>query len=379
MLLAPESDLLIVETVERTSPAPRPVTPLFGPTPKPAPTPLGRPDDTAPVALSFYRLSMSEKGDEVGAKLAGVAHSAHFGEIAAMGVGHIAVVDEGRQQWGFDFRPFNGEVKQLAPFASSCSPTPRFVSSSEFVAFGCHGGSSPMVLAGFNMLGEEMWEQNLSGDYVGTFLSFAPESGRFALGRVLGDKATSDLLTAPSAVTGQSVVVYQTETGKQLLHIDCSPVSRAGQNFALSPDGMNLAVIREEAIEVYGLPPLSTKDLADVREARELVPQASLLPIDFAGPSPTPAATSPAPSEPASAKDASAAGSASPEAPKVASVPAAAPTPVAPQPPPQPPQPQPAASGATAGDDTPEQPRKPPTLYTLPGDKGGDAAQKETK
>ena len=48
-----------------------------------------------------------------------------------------------------------------------------------------------------------------------------------------------------AALTGQSVVVYQTESGKQLLHVDCSPIARAGQNFALSPDGMSLAVIRD--------------------------------------------------------------------------------------------------------------------------------------
>lgn len=384
VLLSPESDLMIIETVERTPPVPVPRPPLFGPAPKPAPQPLSKPGDPAPVALSFYRLSLPGTDDEVQAKLAGVAHSTHFGDVAAMGAGHIGVVDEGRQRWGFDFRPYNGKPKVLAPFGSTCDPTPRFVSSSEFVAFGCHSGKSPMVMGGFNMSGEEMWEQNLFGDYVAMSMSFAPESGRFALGRVLGEASVEDLLVAPAAaLTAQNVVVYQTESGKQILHIDCSPIARAGQNFALSPDGMSLAVVRGGAIEIYTLPPLGKQDQADLRDARAMVPQTSALPIEFAGPSPAPAApaspptasansahatVSPTPSE-APAAGAKSVGS---DEPNTASVPTAEPV-----------TPKLAPNTATVGDAAPDEPRKPPTLYTLPGDKGrdaaGDAAGTETK
>jgi hypothetical protein len=371
VLVSPESDLMIIESAERTPPVPAPRPPLFGPAPKPTPEPVGRPGDPYPVALSFYRLTMPGSGDEVQAALAGVGHSSHFGDVAAIGAGHISVVDEGRQEWAFDFRPYGGKPKELAPFASTCDPTPRFVSSSEFVAFGCHGGNTPMVLGGFNMRGEEMWEQNLFGDYVGISMAFAPESGRFALGRVLGVASAVDLTVAPAeAYTAQNVVVYQTGSGKQLLHVDCSPIARAGQNFALSPDGMSLAVIRGGAIDIYGLPPLNKKDQADVKEARALVPEESVLPIDFAGPSSEPVA-SPSPDEAAGSK---ATPAASPDVPKTTSAPAAAPASIVPKP---------AASAAASGDATPEHPRKPPTLYTLPKDKDnedpGNAVEKETK
>jgi hypothetical protein len=375
VLLSPESDLMIIETAERTPPVPAPKPPLFGPSPKPTPEPIGRPGDPAPVALSFYRLATPGKGDEVQATLAGVAHATHFGDVAAIGAGHIGVVDEGRHEWAFDFRPYNGKAKELAPFASTCDPTPRFVSSSEFVAFGCHGGNTPMVLGGFNMRGEEMWEQNLFGDYVATSMAFAPESGRFALGRVLGDTAVVDMAVVPTeAYTAQNVVVYQTESGKQLLHVDCSPIARAGQNFALSPDGMSLAVIRDGAIVIYDLPPLSRQDSADVKEARALVPEESGLLIDFAGPSPEPAEAAPASKAASTPKAASDAPATSADASKAASVPSTASMPAA--------SPLP-SSAAAVGDATSEQPRKPPTLYTLPRDKegqtSGDTDEKGTK
>jgi hypothetical protein len=382
VLLSPESDLMIVESVERMPPVPDPPASLFGPSPKPAPAILGRPGDPDPVALGFYRLAMPGKGDEVKATLAGVAHASHFGEVAAMGVGHIAVVDEGRQQWGFDFRPYNGKAKELAPFASTCDPTPRLVSNSEFVAFGCHGGNSPTILGGFNLNGEEMWEQNLSGDYVATFMSFAPESGRFALGRVLGQTATDDIQPVSGAgFNGQSIVVIQMESGKQILHVDCTPIVRAGQNFALSPNGMGLAVIRNDAIEVYNLPPLSKKDQADVKEARSLIPQESILPIEFAGPTAEPAAQpadqpvdQPAVAQPATAPANSPASTAASPVSPGGVQPVSAPAATAPAAAPPAP-----ANSATAGDAAPVQPRKPPTLYTLPGDKNGGGADEETK
>jgi hypothetical protein len=359
VLLSPEADLLIVETAERTPPVPVAPAPLFGPTPKPAPQPIGMPGDPDPVALSFYRLALPGTGDMVEADLAGIAHATHFGDLAAMGAGHIAVVDEGRQQWGFDFHPFHGKVQELAPFASTCDPTPRFVSSSEFIAFGCHTGDSPQVLGGFNLHGDEMWEQNLFGDYVATFMSYAPASGRFALGRVMRDAPVVNLEQGSGAgIGGQNVIVYQMESGKQILHTDCSPVARAGQNFALSPDGMSLAVVRDNALEIFPLPPLSKKDQAEVKEARALIPEGDVLPIEFASPSPEPAAPSPAPSEPTSVKAVLPA--VQPEAQKIQQ---AASIPVAP-----PAASRPVVSTTVEGDASPEQPRKRPTLYTLPGE-----------
>lgn len=371
LLLSPEADLLIVESVERTPPVPPPPTPLFGPAPKPTPAPLGRPGDQHPVALSFYRLSIpDDSGDQVTAILAGVAHAVRFGDVAATAAGHIGVVDKGRQHWSFDFQPYAGEPKELSAFDSTCRPTPRFVSSSEFVAFGCHGGDLPHVLGGFNMSGEEMWEQNLYGDYVAMSMVYAPSSGRFAMGRVLGEGSTdlSQAIPGPS-FTGQDVMVYQMESGKQLLHIDCSPIARAGQNFALSPDGMKLAVIRKDAIEVYALPPLSPKDQNEVKEARAMVPKGSVLPIDFAGPTPSDASTDTPSSaqesvKAAAASEQSSAGTTtagtSPDVPKPTNVSASAA-----------PAPKPTVNSSPAGDAAPEEPRKPPTLYTLPGDDVG--------
>ena len=46
----------------------------------------------------------------------------------------VALLDQGRQHWAFNFDTFTGKTLELAAFDSSCRPTPLFVSQSEFIA-----------------------------------------------------------------------------------------------------------------------------------------------------------------------------------------------------------------------------------------------------
>ena len=105
---------------------------------------------------------------------------------------------------------------------------------------------------------------------------------------------------AQVALNRQEVRVYQTYSGKLLFRTGCTPVVRAGQNFALSEDGMRLAVLREmtldhkatkdydaytshtAAVTIYPLPALSGKDEAAVKEEQGLAPEDTGAAIDLA-------------------------------------------------------------------------------------------------
>jgi hypothetical protein len=353
ILLSPEADLLTVETIKQRPPAPKRQTPLFGPTPPPQPPPPS--DDPAPVQIGFYRLSVPTAiSDEVKVRVAGVVRTAASGGIAITGSGFLSIVDQGRQHWAFDFHSHNGSSKELAPFDSACRPVPFFVSNSEFIAFGCRNGNSRQAIGGFNMRGEEMWEQGLYGDYISPSLVFAPSTGRFALGRVLvrtPSQGTGTLV--PEQVGTQTVVVYQTGTGKQVFHVECSPTQLAGQNFALSPNGMSIAVVHDGAIEVYGLPSLTTQEQTAVAQAHGLEPEPEPndAPIRFSAQS-APSATATA--EPASESIVPA----TPSDPSSAQAPAPSQLSSSDSPTPT----------NAVGDPPPEEHRKPPTLYTLPTD-----------
>lgn len=264
ILLSPEADLMILETLD----PPKPKGTLYGDVQDDDDDPKN-----TPVQINFFRL-VQGPGDEIEAHPGGAVRSRSAGRIPANSAGYVATLDQGQQHWAFNFQSYGGKVKELAAFDSTCRPTPVLVSRSEFIAFGCHLSHTPQVVGAFNLRGEEMWEQSMTESYVAPTFAYAPGSGRFAFSRLITRTSLVDTgSVSPEMFDGQSIVVYQTDSGRQLLRIDAAPIARAGQNFALSPDGMSLAVVRNQAIEVYDLPPLTSKEREAVQLAQQSAPR----------------------------------------------------------------------------------------------------------
>ncbi|HEX9200616.1 MAG TPA: hypothetical protein VF865_13720 [Acidobacteriaceae bacterium] len=341
--------------------------------------------DSAPVQVNFYRL-ISGGGDEFTVIPAGAVRARSTVAIPMTTGGFLEVLEGGKSTWLFNFDEHTGKVRELAGFDTTCFPRATFVSHGEFVAFGCRGSADRIDIAGFNLKGEEMWQQNFFDTHVSPTFAFAPAAGRFALGRTIVSgilDLESPLLS--SAVTSQEVRVYQSYNGKQLFRIECSPVERAGQNFALSPDGMRIAAVRQTvvqhpatkdfeayttqtaAVEVYALPPLSDKDRAEVKQEEALAPADTGAKVDAAlqrvsshakpdtavagndtqapNPAVSSGVSSPAAADPVPSQQAQQPAAATAAASETEGAPGAGTTP------------------AGEGDPEPAGPRKPPTLY----------------
>jgi len=278
VLLSSDSDLLTVETTKFAMGS--------------GEASEGFSTDPAPVQINFYRLmSNGPSPEDLMVSAAGTIRTRTAVSLPMTTAGRLDLIESSKNRWLFNFVEHAGKVNELAAFDTSCFPRPVFVGHSEFVAFGCRGSDDKRDFAGFNMKGEEMWQQNFYESYVSPTFVFAPAAGRFALGRTLvsGD-FDPELPLPPAIVTGQEVRVYQSYNGKLLMKTGCTPVARAGQNFSLSPDGMRLAVVREMQVrhpatkydgaytqnevnvEVYALPPLAGEDQAAVKEALVLAP-----------------------------------------------------------------------------------------------------------
>lgn len=369
ILLSPNADLMILETIDPPAPLDNDGAPKL---------------QEMPVQINFFRL-IDRGGDQIEPRPGGALRSRVPGRIPADSAGYIAILDQGHERWGFNFNTYGGKVKELAAFDSTCRPSPMLVSRSEFIAFGCHLSHTPQVVGAFNMRGEEMWEQNMTESYVSPTFSYAPDSGRFALSRVLTRSpiVESDSVS-PEMFDGQSIVVYQIDSGRQLLRVDAEPIARAGQNFALSPDGMSLAVIRNDTVEIYTLPQLSPQDRQAVQLGEASAPQidgdpavalaggqgASATPLQASQterPSPPPSVPqSSAPAVPASA--APAASSSGSQAQSADSAGSAADTGK---------QREPRESSEDPSAEQPEQHRKPPTLYAPGESRENTSSQQE--
>lgn len=340
LMLTPDADVLTVETKSdapavAASDSADPATP-----------------DPDPVQVNFYRIAAAQPDSKLHAIYAGAGRTNKFGNFLITTAGYLDILDQGHQHWAFNFDTFSGQTWELAAFDSTCRPIPIFISHSEFIAFGCHNTPTPQVLGGFNMHGDQMWQQGVFGDYLAPRFSFSPASGRFAFGRIITTTPLADPNEelVPAQISSETVVVYQTESGKQILKLDCSPVEVSGENFALSPDGLSLAIIRNDALEIYKLPELNRKEQSDLKLAEAAAPKSSDLPVHIGTPAPSPAANST----------------------EAAAIPQSQSQPAPPTQPAQTAtrQTPPAQTSAADADPDAQQPehRKPPTLYTLPTD-----------
>jgi hypothetical protein len=258
--------------------------------------------DLAPVQLNFYRLRSTGAGAEgLLAVSAGAIRARVAVELPMTTGGLLDVKEGGKDRWMFNFDAHTGPVSELAAWDTTCFPRATFVGHGEFVAFGCRGSAERQALAGFNLKGEEMWQQNFSDQHVSPTFAFASAAGRFALGRIVVTGAVDAEGPLPEGVvSAEEVRVVESYDGRVLFKIDCTPVERAGGNFALSSDGMRLGVVRETlvhhaatkdydeytereaAVEVYALPALTEKDRAEVKAAEAMAPQDAGARIDLA-------------------------------------------------------------------------------------------------
>ncbi len=306
VVVSANHELLSIETTKRKKPEPDPDPLTLAGTVSQAASPTAphslslqhrvpqevRPD-TLPVEISFVALDHHRSAatgggpgrDVVVARLAGRIHTSKPVSIPLTTEGFLETNSTTRDGVLFNFLTYTGKSMDLGDFPTSCSPKPSFVSSSEFVAFGCRGSEDSTDLAGFNLRGDFLWQMNFTDLYAYPSIASAVSAGRFALSRTLTlSNIFGSETPSSSQLSGQEVRVVQMYNGKQLLRVPASPIQRAGQNFAMSPDGLNLAVIHDNptihgeetvhdtAVEIYSLPPLTSKDQKEIDAETALAP-----------------------------------------------------------------------------------------------------------
>ena len=227
--------------------------------------------DVSAVQIVFTRLQVlnAEKGmlmlDEVGH--ANVSKPVVF-----------SVNDEGSLQaefvsentWRISLKPLFDPRKYLGFVASTCHPRFAFLSEDELLAMTCRGSEQDMTLVALTMDGQELWEQNFSEQHVSLHLLAQPAAGRFAMSRVLTNAPVPrNAELDPDRASAEEVLVIDSRTGETVMQTTALPMEVAAQNYALSRDGRNLAVLKNMTLEIYNLPPQPE----DIAKAKGNVPK----------------------------------------------------------------------------------------------------------
>lgn len=213
-----------------------------------------------PVTATFYGVEFLPDG-AVHLVNRGRATTGKGFYIPFTSMGVLEAVKEDRTHWGFDFHPFKGKNIELAGFTSTCRPNSVFVSDAEFFAYGCRGGEDRRLMGGFNLLGEAKWVFTTDDEPLWLSVESAPATGRFAVRSTVttvGMQGSDN--PDPDEIRAEEIRVYGNREGDELLRVNASPAQRPAGNFALSPDGLRLAVYQGTSLNLYALPPITGAD-----------------------------------------------------------------------------------------------------------------------
>jgi hypothetical protein len=180
---------------------------------------------------------------------------------------HLPLIDDGfvealpgqKDQYVLQFTPFKGDPKVFGKISSSCQPSAIVLDTDKLSFLTCppKGGDREAVV--LNLQGEILWATSWDDRFIWPNYVYPVQGGRFAVGAlqlvhpILGDPDLEN-------VAGERVQVIDAASGKLQLAVQTTPVLGAGQNFSLSADGRKFAVLRDGALEIYDLPPVSTPE-----------------------------------------------------------------------------------------------------------------------
>jgi hypothetical protein len=244
---------------------------------------LGDQDEgpTATTLIDFFRIAPDGESGGFVANPAGHVGSASPVLLPIDADGYLWATQTVSGAWAVTFDGFAGKTIQVGTIQSSCYPRLVMTSRSEFVALTCQGSDDRIKIASYGLDGTDTWEESV-GDFGRPNFAFAPAAARFAIsGTDSGAENDGTVPGGPPQGARQEVRVYQNASGDLLLHVDCSPGFKTAENFDLSADGMLAAVVRNGAIAIYKLPPLTKKDRDDMAEIAAYAPPATMADVSL--------------------------------------------------------------------------------------------------
>ena len=170
--------------------------------------------------------------------------------------GYLLSQQDGAKLWSVLLAPFTGAPRVAATVTSTCRPELHPLSENAFLTESCLPFNDDRLVQAWDLGGHKLWEKLWQSRFTWGTFAYNDSGTRFAYGTVEIDHSLEALDEIdPASILGQPVGVFDVENGNLTTVLGADPVLTAGQNFALSPDGDELAILRDGAIELYKMPP----------------------------------------------------------------------------------------------------------------------------
>jgi VWFA-related protein len=198
------------------------------------------------------------------------------------GTGYADTIHKG-DLWLIRYGPSPAERRNIARVRSRGVPRIWYLSSNSFSIGRCCSANGEYSVSAFTTSGHRLWRQHWDRNRYVPVVAGSAEDSRVAistLSHVPYVKVAADTTDEenPDFSLEQNIQVLETASGTAVKSVMVSPVVMSGQNFSLSPNGRELAVLAESAIQVYDLGPTSVEEQAKFSALKADVPGLYTLP-----------------------------------------------------------------------------------------------------
>jgi len=184
------------------------------------------------------------------------AKSLNVTDLPMISEGYIETLSAQGDHWMLRYKPFQGEPSVITDVASACRPSESQINDQAAVVSICPERGDDHLFQAITLGGKKLWTYRWDSHYIWPTTASSASGRRIAFStlRVSHPVSSRDPLDE-TEMQAQRIDVIDVDTGRLELTQYATPVLSAGQNYALSPDGGRFAVLRDNAIEIYDLPP----------------------------------------------------------------------------------------------------------------------------
>jgi hypothetical protein len=174
--------------------------------------------------------------------------------------GYVETVPHHWGRWELRYVPFAGIPKSIAAFGSKCEPKLDILNSDAVLVTNCptaNGGNGVMALS---LEGKPLWTVGSNRNLAVPRFTSSTDGGAVVLSRLkLANPVDMQMPTVKEAnIVGQQIDLFDAASGKIRLEASAWPVRVYGQDYALSPDGQKLAVLKTDKVEIFDVQPAPT-------------------------------------------------------------------------------------------------------------------------
>ncbi|HEX4487738.1 MAG TPA: VWA domain-containing protein [Terriglobales bacterium] len=170
--------------------------------------------------------------------------------------------------WLVRFGPTPTQRKNIARVKSTCSPEVVYSSSNSLLIGRCPPNSTDYSVSAFTTAGRRLWAQHWTHKRFSPAVVRSDDNRRFAVTSFSvaewDGKApySTENETDANHHLQQTIQIFDTASGNSIQSLTANPLVVSGQNFTLSPDSMQFAVLHNSQIDLYDLPKISEEEQA---------------------------------------------------------------------------------------------------------------------